>query len=70
MDTDGDVAAWFACHEAIDHAVECKRVLTAAGSPYEDVQGHGVNRPVDEIFADRVDVVNRYDWDYYDQRAA
>ena len=50
--------------------MECKRVLTAAGSPYEDVQGHGVTRPVDEIFADRVVVVNRYDWDYYDQRAA
>jgi len=57
-----DIAvAWFAAHELVDPLVELRKLVRVAGSPYEYEHGHKFN--CDATRAERVVVVNRYDWD-------
>ena len=60
------VCGWFACHSDVKLEAEVRRILKAAGSPYEPDYGSNFNDAQSHGAA--VLVINRYDWDYYDSR--
>ncbi|KAI9934546.1 hypothetical protein ASPWEDRAFT_643575 [Aspergillus wentii DTO 134E9] len=63
------VSAWFACHSHVDPVAEADRILRVSGSPYEDVDGDNDTRfNSEKTAAQGVLVINRYDWDWCDDR--
>jgi len=62
----GAIGSLFCCHSSIDKPLEeIKRILRIAGSPYD----HDSARFSDgDTFENRVLLINRYDWGYYDNR--
>ena len=62
------VSAWFVCHADVNPETEIDKILRVSGSPYEPDSGSSRNDGKTE--AEGVLVINRYDWAYYDERAA
>uniref|UniRef100_A0A0G4HUD4 Uncharacterized protein n=1 Tax=Chromera velia CCMP2878 TaxID=1169474 RepID=A0A0G4HUD4_9ALVE len=60
------LVGWFVCHASVDPREECNRILKISGSPYEEDSEESMNSA--NTFRERVFVINRYDWGYYDQR--
>ncbi|KAH7110409.1 hypothetical protein B0J13DRAFT_577899 [Dactylonectria estremocensis] len=54
------VEGWFAAHQNVDPLPELLKILRVSGSPYETDSGHTENN--DETRAERVLLINRYDW--------
>ncbi|EEU35633.1 uncharacterized protein NECHADRAFT_86843 [Fusarium vanettenii 77-13-4] len=56
------VDGWFAAHQDVDPVPELTKILRVAGSPYEETENTFNN---DATRAEKVFLVNRYDWGYY-----
>ncbi|KAJ4314186.1 hypothetical protein N0V84_009022 [Fusarium piperis] len=56
------VDGWFAAHQDVDPLPELTKILRVAGSPYEETENTFNN---DSTRAEKVLLVNRYDWGYY-----
>lgn len=62
-----EVAAWFLAHSDVNPQTEIDKILCVSGSPYEPDSGSVFNDH--KTAAERVFVINRYDWGYYDRRS-
>lgn len=56
------VEGWFAAHLDVNPLPELTKILRVAGSPYEETENTFNN---DATRAEKVLLVNRYDWGYY-----